>query len=195
MDSIKSHLLHFRRSLKTVSFYTRPFYTLWQVNQYIFAWNVAAFNEIVTRNVFIALSPYFWNRSKRSNEEGKGHHPPGGRYITSEKRARIDFLLGWQPAPWGWSNMTNYCCPASVPSSLPLHAFPPVISHASTRPSVWSRVRFTSLLRIREPMCGESTNQCLYAVWHATWRKVEGTIIVSMRVLRDFYEQWINTFE
>lgn len=94
MDSIKSHFLHFRRSLKTVSFYTRPFYTLWQVNQYIFAWNVAAFNEIVTRNVFIALSPYFWNRSKRSNEGGKGHHPPGGRYITRNERGSTSYWVG-----------------------------------------------------------------------------------------------------
>lgn len=154
---LKSISYIFDVTLKQCRFNTRPFYTLWQVNQYIFAWNVAAFNarnEVVTRNVFIALSPVVFLKQKQKKQWRREGTSPTWGTIYHEKRARIDFLLGWQPAPSGWSNMTNYCCPASVPSSLPLHAFPPVISHASTRPSVWSR------RTIHEAFC-EYGNQCV----------------------------------
>lgn len=117
--------LHFLRNLKTSSIQLRE--------AYILSRNVAAFNgrnEVVTKNVFIPLSPASWNDPKGRRRRDITHLGGDISRETSEDRLLIGLATGTVDS----SNMTNYRCPGSVPSSLPLHAFPPVISHASTRP-------------------------------------------------------------
>ena len=91
-------------------------------------------NEIVTRNVFIALSRAFWNGAKGRRRRRRRRRRRDITHLGSDmsrETSKVRLLIGLATGTVQL-HMTNYCRPGSVPSSLPLHAFPPVISHAST---------------------------------------------------------------